>query len=67
MLKFNAKRTTALCFCVLSVISFAAVASQSVILNGMRFTCTNTCNVTMSGDSFTVTDCCGGRVQTQIQ
>lgn len=40
-----------------------ALAEQSVTVNGMTFTCTNSCNVTISGDSFSVVDCCGGRVR----
>lgn len=45
----------------------AASAASSVIVQGTRYTCTNTCVVTVTGDSYTVSDCCGGRVKFQIQ
>ena len=45
----------------------SAGATDSVTVNGMTFTCTNTCNVSTSGGTTTVTDCCGGRVAGTFQ
>lgn len=44
--------------------SFAmpAKAADSVTVNGITFTCSNSCVVTTSGGQTTVRDCCGGRV-----
>lgn len=41
--------------------------ADSVIFNGTRYTCTNTCVVTVSNGNYTVQDCCGGRMRFQIQ
>lgn len=39
-----------------------ARATGTATVNGVTYTCTNSCNVTTSGGTTTVTDCCGGRV-----
>lgn len=39
-----------------------ANATGTATVNGVTYTCTNSCNVTTSGGTTTVTDCCGGRV-----
>lgn len=49
--------------------SFAmpAKAADSVTVNGITFTCSNSCVVTSSGGRTTVRDCCGGRVSGTFQ
>jgi len=47
--------------------SLSASATDSVTVNGMTVTCTNTCNVSTSGGTTTVTDCCGGRVSIRLR
>ena len=45
----------------------AAIAGDSVILNGRKYTFTNTCSVTTTSTGYRVTDCCGGRVSMTIE
>ena len=52
----------------LAAVSASAVAGDSVLINGRRYTCTNTCNVvTYSTGRYSVNDCCGGRVTMTIE
>jgi hypothetical protein len=47
--------------------STAAVAGDSVIVGGQRYTCTNTCVVTPTGvGAYSVRDCCGGNVSWKV-
>ena len=39
-----------------------ARATGTATVNGITYTCTNSCSVTTSGGTTTVRDCCGGRV-----
>lgn len=44
-----------------------AMAGDSVTINGISYTCTNSCSVTTHPDgSWTVRDCCGGQVTTRF-
>ncbi|MES2672141.1 MAG: hypothetical protein V4673_17225 [Pseudomonadota bacterium] len=44
-----------------------AQATGTATVNGVTYTCTNSCNVSTSGGVTTVTDCCGGRVSGTFQ
>lgn len=47
--------------------SATAVAGDSVIVGGIRHTCSNTCVVTTTSPGIiNVRDCCGGQVRIQI-
>jgi len=50
-------------FAVIVSLPTHAFAEESVTIDGMTWTCSNSCNVTLHGDGgYTVTDCCGGYV-----
>lgn len=44
----------------------AAMAEQSVIVNGTTYTCTNSCVVTVTSTGYSITDSNGGRVRFTI-
>lgn len=52
---------------IAAVAPAAAVAASSVIVQGTRYTCSNTCVVNVTSGGYTVSDCCGGRVKFQVQ
>lgn len=56
-----------LALAAVALFSAPVFASQTVVINGITYTCTNTCVVTINNDStFTVRDCCGGRVSIKV-
>lgn len=62
-------RIPALCILLLGA-AFAAApayATDSVVVNGITVTCSNSCVVSSSGGTTTVRDCCGGRVNFTIR
>ncbi|GAB6485275.1 hypothetical protein [Lysobacter enzymogenes] len=46
--------------------SGAASAKESVVINNVRYTCSNECNVTVTPTDVSVQDCCGGQVNLEF-
>jgi len=50
------------------IVSFPTyvLAEESVTIDGITWTCTNSCNVTLHDDGYSVEDCCGGQVSVEL-
>ena len=54
--------------CILLALSGISIADNSVTIDNMTFTCSNTCNVTANPNGgYTVEDCCGGTMSVEIK
>jgi len=58
-------------FVLAAIFSFAfqikPAAADTVIFNGIEYTCTNTCVITCTTATCAIEDCCGGRIHAIVR